>query len=148
MCSPTISATAEYTDTLPAWRVPDIIDTQAGSVHLSGETRPVWVTVEVPRDAKPGKYKETLSVDGQQISLNISVSEMTLPKPSQQAFHLNLWQQPYSVARYGKVEPWSKEHFNLLKPYAQYLARAGQSTVSAILFYEPWESRATTFSSL
>ncbi|WP_289750010.1 DUF4091 domain-containing protein [Muribaculum intestinale] len=127
-----------HPDTLPAWRVPDIIDTQAGSVHLSGETRPVWVTVEVPRDAKPGKYKETLSVDGQQISLNISVSEMTLPKPSQQAFHLNLWQQPYSVARYGKVEPWSKEHFNLLKPYAQYLARAGQSTVSAILFYEPW----------
>ena len=67
MCSPTISCNCGiHPDTLPAWRVPDIIDTQAGSVHLSGETRPVWVTVEVPRDAKPGKYKETLSVDGQQ----------------------------------------------------------------------------------
>ena len=65
------------------------------------------MTVEVLRDAKPGKYKETLSVDGQQISLNISVSEI-LPKPSQQAFHLNLWQQPYSRSPHGKVDPGAR----------------------------------------
>lgn len=131
-------ACGTHPDTLPTWRVPDLIDTKAGSIHLSGESRPVWVTVEVPRDAAPGHYRETLSVDGYNINLDIAVSDMTLPEPGKQAFHLNLWQQPYSVARFGNVEPWSKEHFELLKPYARYLARAGQSTVSAILFFEPW----------
>ena len=131
-------ACGTHPDTLPAWRVPDIIDTKAREVYISGETRPVWVTVEVPYDAAPGTYRETLKVDGYAINLDIAVSGMTLPEPQDQAFHLNLWQQPYSVARVGNVKPWSKEHFELLKPYARYLARAGQGTVSAILFYEPW----------
>lgn len=123
---------------LPAWEAPDIIDNVAKSVTLDGETRPIWVTIEVPRNAKPGKYTETLEVNGQKIALNVEVSAMTLPKPEDQSFYLNLWQQPYSVSRYGKVKPWSKEHFELLKPYAEMLYRAGQRTISAILFFEPW----------
>lgn len=123
---------------LKPWNVPDIIDHKSGEIALSNETRPVWVTIEVPRNAKPGIHKEVLNVGGEKITLNVNVSAMTLPEPKDYAFHLNLWQQPYSVSRYGKVKPWSKEHFELLKPYAEFLARAGQKTISTILFFEPW----------
>lgn len=123
---------------LKPWRVPDIIDNRAQSVLLDGESRPVWVTVEVPRGMKPGVYTDTLTVDGQSLALNIRVSPWTLPEGKERKFHLNLWQQPYSVARYGGVKPWTPEHFRLLEPYAKFLARAGQSTISTILFFEPW----------
>lgn len=123
---------------LQAWAVPDIIDTQAQSALLDGETRPVWVSVDVPRGIKPGMYTDTLTVDGQNLTLRLRVSDWKLPEGSDRKFHLNLWQQPYSVARYAGVKPWSPEHFRLLEPYARYLARAGQSTISAILFFEPW----------
>lgn len=33
---------------------------------------------------------------------------------------------------------WSDKHLELLKPYAEYMARAGQKAVTTVLFYEPW----------
>ncbi|MBQ0049261.1 MAG: DUF4091 domain-containing protein [Bacteroidales bacterium] len=61
-----------------------------------------------------------------------------LPAPSDQTFHLDLWQQPYAVSRYHGVERWSDAHIEALRPYLQALGKAGQSVVTAILFYEPW----------
>lgn len=127
-----------HPDTLRPFEIPDIIDTQAKSLKTQGETRALWLTIEVPRDAKAGKYKEELQLGKKRLTLNIQVSKMTLPEPKDYSFMLDLWQQPYSVSRYAKVEPWSEAHFEKLKPYAQMLARAGQSTISAILFFEPW----------
>jgi hypothetical protein len=134
-------ACGKHPTDLEAFEVPDIIDSTTNSALIpAGELRPVWVTIEVPRNAKAGKYVGKLSVNGKEapVSLTVDVADKTLPQPADQAFHLNLWQQPYAVSRYYGVEPWSKEHFELLKPYAQILARADQRTISAILFYEPW----------
>lgn len=135
-----------HPDTLTAYTVPDMIELPGTPLAIEGRTtRPIWVTIEVPRDAKPGNYpmELTLAEEGNRqpaatLKLDLKVSSRTLPAPKDQAFHLNLWQQPYSVSRYYGVEQWSPEHFELLKPYIQALARAGQSTISAILFYEPW----------
>lgn len=128
---------------LETWEVADIIDSTTSAANLAaGETRPVWVTIEVPRNTKPGTYTNTLTVDGRQLTLHINVQDKTLPKPTEDNFYLDLWQQPYSVSRYHNVEPWSKEHFALLEPYAKMLARAGQNNISAILFFEPWGAQS------
>ncbi|MBR1733379.1 MAG: DUF4091 domain-containing protein [Alloprevotella sp.] len=130
---------------LKPYLVPDVIDTDTPLAFEAQTTRPVWVTLEVPRDAEAGEYTLTLDIlnaaDGQvleQLNLRVHVQDKTLPRPEEQAFHLDFWQQPYSVSRYYGVERWSEEHFQLLRPYMELLARAGQSVVSAILFYEPW----------
>lgn len=135
------SCGAHPTD-LPSYLVPDVIDTQ-NELHVPAmQTRPVWVTIDVPRNAPPGEYVLTLSVSGHlkkhNLRLRLVVSDRTLPAPADYAFHLDFWQQPYAVSRYYGVERWSDEHFNLLRPYMELLARGGQSVVSAILFYEPW----------
>lgn len=126
-----------HPDNLEAYDVPDVIS-DASTMVKAGETRPLWVTVEVPRGLPAGEYVDTLSVDGEKIPLRLNVSSRTLPAPDKWSFYLNLWQQPYAVSRYYNVKPWSQEHFELLKPYAQMLARAGQRTISTILFFEPW----------
>lgn len=132
-------------DTLPTFTVPDMIDLPEATVSMAPRTvRPIWLTVEVP-DVEPGVYDMTLTVSDVatgtrvgELHLAVDVDRRRLPAPHDQAFYLDLWQQPYSVSRYYNVEPWSREHLDLMRPYMQKLARAGQKAVSVILFYEPW----------
>lgn len=129
--------------TLPPRLVADVIDTDSINGHEARTTRPVWCTLEVPRNLAAGTYETTMTLlaDGQpadSLTVSIDVADRTLPEPSRQHFHLDLWQQPYAIARYHGVKPWSPEHFEAMRPYMESLARAGQKVVSAILFYEPW----------
>ena len=130
--------------TLPQWLVADVIDQDKPHVVPAMETRPVWCTIEVPRDIEAGEYTTALEVvdaNGNVVKslvLTVNVNSHTLPTVAEQKFHLDFWQQPYAISRYYGVERWSEEHYEALRPYLQALGRAGQRVVSAILFYEPW----------
>ena len=129
---------------LETWLVPDVIDQDKPHAVPAMETRPVWCTLEIPRDAEAGEYQTALEVvnEGGEVlktlALTVNVNTRSLPEVKDQKFHLDLWQQPYSVSRYYDVERWSDGHIEALRPYLKALGRAGQSTVSAIMFYEPW----------
>ncbi|MBD5255985.1 MAG: DUF4091 domain-containing protein [Barnesiella sp.] len=133
-------------DTLPTFTVADMIDLPDATVAMQPATvRPIWLTVEVPDNLRPGAYTMTLTAtdtksgkEAGRLDLTINVSKHSLPAGPDQAFYLDLWQQPYSVSRYYGVKPWSDEHLKLMDPYMEKLARAGQKAVSVILFYEPW----------
>ena len=126
------------------WLVADVIDQDKPHTVPAMETRPVWCTIEVPRDIEAGEYTTALEVvneDGdvmKSLALTIVVDSHMLPTVKDQKFHLDFWQQPYAVSRYYGVERWSTEHLEALRPYLQALGRAGQRVVSTILFYEPW----------
>ena len=128
----------------PTWLVADVIDQDKPHAVPAMETRPVWCTVEVPREIEAGEYTtklEIVNADNQvvkSLNLNIIVDSHSLPTVAEQKFHLDFWQQPYAVSRYYGVERWSDEHLEALRPYLQALGRAGQRVVTAILFYEPW----------
>lgn len=119
--------------------------------HLSPETemkvearttRPLWLDIRVPQDAKPGTYKGTLTVncDGQAFTLPLSVQvcSRVLPEPSEWAFHLDLWQNPYAVARYFNVPLWSKAHFDHMRPIMKLLADAGEKVITCSIIQHPW----------
>lgn len=126
------------------WLVPDVIDQDKPKTINARETRPVWCSIEVPRDIEAGNYTTTMEVVNEQqkvinsLNLTIEVVDHCLPEVADQKFHLDLWQQPYSVSRYYDVERWSPEHVEALRPYLTALGKAGQSVVTTILFYEPW----------
>ena len=124
---------------------PDVIDRDEPLSIEANSVRPAWVTVEVPRDAAPGRYTAPLLVSDAAtgralaaIVLRVEVLGHTLPASADYAFRLDYWQQPFSVARYYGLEPWSQEHFDALRPFMEMLRRAGQRCVTATLFYEPW----------
>lgn len=107
------------------------------------ETRPVWVTIDVPQDAHPATYSSTMTLniegqDSQEFNFQINVIDRTMPVGTDWKFHLDLWQNPYAVARFHKVEPWSQEHWNLLKPLMKRLADAGQKVITVSLNKRPW----------
>lgn len=130
--------------TLPTWLVADVIDQDKPHAVQAMETRPVWCTLEIPREIEAGLYTTELEIVDENdnvlktLTLNVNVDSHSLPTVENQKFHLDLWQQPYSVSRYYQVERWSNEHIEALRPYLAALGRAGQRTVSAIMFYEPW----------
>lgn len=132
-------------DTLPAFEVADALVKNTSHEISKGTTRYLWTTIDVPHDIKPGKSMMRMIVsdsysgmDLDTLGITLEVIDRTLPRPHDQSFFLNFWQQPYAVARYYGVEPWSDEHLELMKPYTRQLARAGQKAVTTILFYEPW----------
>lgn len=125
--------------------VADMLDMPMLDTVKASFCQPVWLSVKVPTDAKPGKYngKVTLTSDQGNLDLPVEfeVCEMTLPEPSQWTFHLDLWQNPYSVARYHGVDAWSDEHFQYMKPVMKILADAGQKVITTTILNRPWNGQ-------
>lgn len=109
-------------------------------------TQPIWVKIHVPSDVNSGKYKGVLTVSGtnfkpMKLHLEVDVLKRTLPNPKDWALHLDLWQNPYAVARYYQVPLWSPEHFDLLYPIMKMLADVGQRAITTSIMYKPWNGQ-------
>lgn len=131
--------------------VADPIDSNLKSMVLPARTvQPIWVQCWIPQSAAPGAYKGELLVnDGsrllQRLNLEINVSSRELPQPSEWAFHLDLWQSPYAVARYYQVPLWSQEHLDAMRPLMKMLANAGQKIITATLMHKPWNGQTEDY---
>lgn len=108
-------------------------------------SRPLWVEVKVPAGTPAGLYKGTFTVDcdGEKLSLplQVQVCGNVLPEPEEWSFHLDLWQNPYSIARYYQVPLWSKEHFDAMRPTMEAYAKAGAKVVTASIIQHPWNGQ-------
>ena len=108
-------------------------------------TRPLWLDIRVPANAVAGKYTGTLSVSAEgkdwSIPYTLEVTDRVLPAPKDWKFHLDLWQNPYAVARYYQVPLWSKEHFDLMRPMMTLLAEAGQKVITTSIIQRPWNGQ-------
>ena len=99
-------------------------------VEWDVEGAPCIAEIAVPRDAKPGIYKWGL--------MDIRVVDRELPPAKDWKFYLDLWQHPWAVARYAKVKPFSKAHYDAMRPVWELLASAGQKALTVTLLDRPW----------
>ena len=135
---------AEWDSTLVA----DVIDHVTPALDIKANTtQPVWVSVKVPREnIIKGMYRGTVTVkeNGKvlaELPLTVTVKNHVLPAPKDWAFHLDLWQNPYAVSRYYNVEPFSKEHFDLMRPIMKRYADAGGKVITASIMHKPWNGQ-------
>ena len=119
--------------------VADVInETKEVSINAN-IVQPIWVTVQIPMDCSSGLYIGKITTNtNNELTLQLKVGEHQLPLPSDWSFDLDLWQHPAAIARIHSVPIWSDEHFNLMKPYFQMLANAGQKNVTTSIINEPW----------
>jgi hypothetical protein len=94
-----------------------------------GTVQPIWVTVRVPRDAKAGEYKGSVSVGGTRIALELSVADWTIPDPGEFATHVGLIQSPDSVALQYGVPMWSERHWKLMEKSFELLGGVGAKSI-------------------
>lgn len=134
---------SDYDSTLVA----DPIDHIASTLTVpANATQGGWISVRVPQQVKAGKYTGTVTVkDGDKVlselKLAVNVKNRTLPASTEWAFHLDLWQNPYAEARYYNVEPFSKEHFDRMRPNMQNYVDAGGKVITASIMHKPWNGQ-------
>lgn len=125
---------------------PDVLDNLPCINILPNTVRPIWVTLDVPADAAEGTYSSTfqLFADGKKkktFTFQLEVLPQTLPPATEWKFHLDLWQNPYAVARVADVEKWSQAHWDALHAPMKMLANAGQKVITATLNKRPWNGQ-------
>lgn len=111
--------------------------------ELPGNTvRPVWLALDIPQNTEPGTYSGSIEVRSQKSSallkVKIRVQSQVLPKPYDWKHRLDLWQNPWVVARYNNLEPWSEPHKALLKQYLKHYADAGGKFITTYAVHSPW----------
>ena len=126
--------------------VADVISANKTMTVEAFSARPIWLGISIPQNAKPGLYKGELTIKSSseaslKLPFEVEVTERCLPQAKDWKFHLDLWQNPYSVARYYGVELWSKAHFDKMRPTMKLLADAGQKVITATVMDKPWNGQ-------
>ena len=130
-----------------AWLMPDRFE-GFERFDLPGKSvRPVWVSIYIPTATESGDYNGTIevsSLNGKIIKLNVAVKvqKQVLPKPHDWKFRLDLWQNPWVIASYYHVEPWSVEHKTLLKKHLKLYADAGGKYITTYAVHSPWSDNS------
>ena len=107
-----------------------------------GAVCPVWVTVDVPRDARPGDYRATLTVRADPstplraggetpvaVPVELKVAAFALPSADRLSTTVDFVQSPESVASHYDVPLWSDRHFELLAESFKRLGEVGNRSV-------------------
>lgn len=134
------TASKDYDSTLVA----DPIDHLAKSLPLEAKTtRPIWVSIWIPKDAKATTYSGKLAIKNSSktigyLDIKLKVIDRTLPKPSEWSFHLDFWQNPFAEARYAELEPFSPKHFEFMRPQFERLCDVGQKVITTSIMHKPW----------
>jgi len=97
--------------------------------------QPIWLSVKVPADARPGTYRGSIRVaaDGMAavaVPLELEVFDWNVPDPIHFQSFLAAEQSPYGVAKHYKVPLWSERHFELMEgSFRQLFERLGSRWV-------------------
>jgi hypothetical protein len=107
-------------------------------------SRPLWITIDVPQNTKPGKYSGVVQLNAEHgftlpLQLKLEVQGGTVPDPANWNFRVDFWQNPWAVAHQHHVVPWSEAHLAILRQHLRTLADMGQTYVSAYITNSPWK---------
>ena len=125
-----------------AYLMPDRLEA-FNQFDLPGKTvRPIWISLDIPSNIAGGYYKGEIEVKSEKQSFKLQVQvyiqNHVLPKPHDWSFRLDLWQNPWVIAEYYKVKPWSDEHKLLLKKHLKIYAHAGGKFITTYAVHSPW----------
>ena len=148
----------------PVKEFPDVIY-KGGKVDIAPETAKfAWVTINVPKDAKPGLYQGTITVTADELDkpyefkYEFEVLDLVQPETSETNTQIQVWQHPFSVANYylglGKNPSggitnelaedfyFTEEHFNLMRDSMKEYASMGGKDVVANIVEEAWNHQS------
>ncbi len=88
-------------------------------ITYQGAVLPVWITVRVPKDAKPGRYDGTVTVEAKglektEVPVQCTVRGWTLADPVDFRVKQLPVFSPYSLALHYGVPFWSDRHFEMI----------------------------------
>ena len=92
-------------------------------------------SISIPRDARAGEY--SFAFAGHEVKLR--VTDRVLPPPQEWKMRPRaFWHHPWALARVTRTIPWSKEHFEAMRPFLAYTAAFGHRTIMCTMSDLPW----------
>jgi hypothetical protein len=129
-----------------AWLLPDRLEPFDRFDLPPRTVRQVWVSLDIPPAAIPGTYEGAMTVtsgtESVRLHLKVTVQQPVLPPPHEWTFRLDLWQNPWVIAWYYHVQPWSEEHKALLRAHLKPYADAGGKYVTTYAVHSPWQDNS------
>jgi hypothetical protein len=100
----------------------------------AGAVAPLWFTVRVPKDAKPGVYEGQVTVSAEglpptAVPLRVSVSDWATPDPKDFRMHNLAYHADDALAWHYDVPLWSDRHFELMGRSHALMADVGSRQV-------------------
>ena len=95
-----------------------------------GAVVPVWITVDVPRDARPGNYKGTVTIRAKShepiiAKVHLQVADWTLPERGQYRTWAELIQVPDTTAIEYGVPMYSRKHWAMIARSLKLIGETG-----------------------
>ena len=124
----------------PAGRFDGLVDAIPAEIAVAqkgpnaGAVASLWFTVRVPKDAKPGKYEGTITVEAaglaaKSVPFRVAVSDWTLPDPKDFRQHHFIFLSQEAVAKHYGAELWSDKHMALMGKSMELLAEVNSREV-------------------
>ena len=108
----------------------------------------IFVSINIPADTKAGTYTGTISVNADGVepleftyTVNVAGALLTDASEFKDGFDIELWQYPYTSAEYYGVEPFSKEHLDILKPIMALYKKVGGHAITTSIVEEAWSGQ-------
>jgi hypothetical protein len=97
---------------------------------VDGAIQPIWVTVDIPKDAAAGAYRGTLTitVEGEkpvELHVRLNVIDWAVPEPGDYQFWMGMIQSPEAVALTYNVPLWSDKHCELVAKSLDWIGKLG-----------------------
>lgn len=135
----------------PVELFPDIIH-KGGAINIEPtKVQSAWINITIPRDTKPGIYNGTMTVTADNLEIpyvfNYSFEVLNLVQPLAKESHtqMEIWQHPYSVARYYGViqeDLFTEDHFKYLRGNLEEYRDMGGRGVIANIVEEAWNHQS------
>lgn len=133
----------------PVKQYPDIISTETTLDSIDGFSfNSCWITIHTTEATVEGIYEGVISVSADQLeqpyelTLEIEVVDLVLDSGNDSNVHIELWQHPYTWARYYQVDMFSDEYNSIItKQFEEYASIGGQTIVAPIV-EEAWNHQS------
>lgn len=120
--------------------VPDVLWPEERALAAPRETTAFWITVRVPRNARPGLSHVTVELapkGGRPIRLGVEtlISEAVLPR--HRGFRMTHWFYADALCDWYRVRPFEPAFWRIARPYFENYAAHGNDTIYVPLFTPP-----------
>lgn len=95
---------------------------------------PIWITVRVPREAKPGTYAGQVTVEAKGekpvvVPVSLEVADFAVPDTQDYLTWIELMQSPETLAAWYEVPLWSERHWAIVADSLRYIGETGSRVV-------------------
>ena len=104
------------------------------SPPVFGAVVPVWATVKVPPEARPGLYRGEITIEATgenpvKTPIEVQVVDWTLPNPQEYHTWIEFIESPDTLALEYNLEPWSQGHWRMIAKAFSEVSETGSRVV-------------------